>query len=127
MTTLAKAAGLAGILVLALINAPSLAAAQLNSGLPEGEPLVTQLNGNVSAITYWTSDNEGWHVVTTVDTVSRELSGVEQHAVIRFNSQLQPGQSQIISVPVGAALPSPSLRITRIGDGITVERVGPSR
>jgi hypothetical protein len=122
-----KAAGLAGILALAtMTTAPSLGAAQLDNGLPEGQPLVTQLDGNVSAITYWTSDKEGWHVVTTVDTVLHEVSGAEQHAVIRFNAQLQPGQSQTLSVPVSAVQPPASLCITRIGDRITVERIGPT-
>jgi hypothetical protein len=30
---------------------------------------VTELDANTSAITYWVSESDGWHVVTTVDVV----------------------------------------------------------
>jgi hypothetical protein len=119
--TLTKAAGLAGILALTLTGGASLSAAQL-AGLPEGQAVVTKLDANASAITYWASGADGWHVVTTVDTVTGQ-AGSDQHAIVRFTTSLQPGQSQIISVPAPVDQPSPSLRISRIGDEVKVERV----
>jgi hypothetical protein len=123
MKTLTKAAGLAGILALTLTAGASLSAAQLGGGLPEGQAVVTKLNANASAITYWASGTDGWHVVTTIDTVTGQAAGAGQHAIVRFTTSLQPGQTQVISVPAAVDQPSPSLRISRIGDQVRVERV----
>jgi hypothetical protein len=42
---------------------------------------------------------------------------------VRFATVLLPGQSQLISVPAALGSASPSLRISRQGDRIAVERV----
>jgi hypothetical protein len=69
------------------------------------------------------SEPDGWHVVTTVDTVIGNNSADEKHAVVRFSSVLLPGQSQLISVPLAIGERLQVLRIRRIGDEIEVARV----
>jgi len=72
MTSFAKTAGLAGILVAVLATAtPDLKADQLNNAVREGQGVATELGANAAAITYWVSRSDGWHVVTTVDTRDR--------------------------------------------------------
>jgi hypothetical protein len=39
----------------------------------------------MTSFAYWVSEADGWHVVTTVDTVIWRDSDVEQHAVVRFS------------------------------------------
>jgi hypothetical protein len=124
MTKFAKAAGLAGILVLALTTAPSaLRAGEFDSAVREAQPVVTELGASASALTYWVSEPDGWHVVTTVDTVSGRDSDAETHAVVRFSSVLLPSQSQLISVPCAAGEQQQVLRIRRLDDRIEVARV----
>ena len=70
MTSFAKTAGLAGILVAVFATVtPELTAAQLDHAVSEGQGVTTELGANAAAITYWVSGSDGWHVVTTVDTV----------------------------------------------------------
>jgi hypothetical protein len=69
------------------------------------------------------SESDGWHVVTTVDTVIGQDGDAEKHAVVRFSSVLLPGQSQLISVPFAIGEPQQILRIRRLGDQIEVARV----
>src|SRR2546422_5453509 len=70
MTSFVKAAGLAGILAVVLTTvSPELKADQLNNAVREGHAVTTELGASASAITYWVSDTDGWHVVTTVDVV----------------------------------------------------------
>jgi|SRR5712664_2185093 hypothetical protein len=124
MKKFAKAAGLAGILVLALNTAPAaVRAGELDSAVGETQPVVTELGASASALTYWVSEPDGWHVVTTVDTVSGRDSDAETHTVVRFSSVLLPGQSQLISVPVAAGERQQVLRIRRLGSRIEVARV----
>jgi len=124
MTSFAKAAGLAGILVAVLATVtPELKADQLNNAVREGQAVTTELGANASAITYWVSRSDGWHLVTTVDTV---IGNAEKHAVVRFSSVLLPGQSQLISVPFAIGERQQVLRIRRLGDRIEVARVGGS-
>jgi hypothetical protein len=118
-----KAAGLAGILVAILAAAPELKADQLNNAVREGHAVTTELGGNAAAITYWVSESDGWHVVTTVDTVIDRNGDAEKHAVVRFSSVLLPGQSQLISVPLAIGKRQQVLRIRRRGDQIEVARV----
>jgi hypothetical protein len=122
MTSFAKAAGLAGILVAVIATVtPELKADQLV--VREGHAVTTGLGANASAITYWVGRSDGWHVVTTVDTVT-EQNGDEEHAVVRFSSVLLPGQSQSISVPFAIGERQQVLRIRRLGDQIEVARIG---
>ena len=124
MTSFVKAAGLAGILVVVFASVtPELRAAQLDNAVREGQAVVTELSANASAITYWVGASDGWHVVTTVDTVMRQDGDADQHAVVRFSSVLLPGQSQLISVPFALGEQQQVLRIRRLGDRIEVARV----
>jgi hypothetical protein len=127
MTSFAKAAGLAGILVAVFATvSPELKADQLNSAVRQHQAVTTELGPNASAITYWVSEPDGWHVVTTVDTVIGQNGDAEKHAVVRFSSVLLPGQSQLISVPFAIGERQPVLRIRRLGDRIEVAQVGGS-
>jgi len=127
MTSFAKAAGLAGILVAAFATVtPELKADQLNNAVREGQAVTTELGANASAITYWVSRSDGWLLVTTVDTVIGKDGNAEKHAVVRFSSVLLPGQSQLISVPFAIGERQQVLRIRRLGDRIEVARVGGS-
>jgi hypothetical protein len=122
-----KAAGLAGILVAVFATVtPELKADQLNNAVRQRQAVTTELGPNASAITYWVSEPDGWHVVTTVDTVIEQNGDAEKHAVVRFSSVLLPGQSQLISVPFAIGERQQVLRIRRLGDQIEVARVGGS-
>jgi hypothetical protein len=127
MTSFAKTAGLAGILFAVFATAnPELRAAQPDRAVREGQGVTTELGANAAAITYWVSRSDGWHVVTTVDTVIEQNGDAEKHAVARFSSVLLPGQSQLISVPFAVGERQQVLRIRRLGDRIEVARVGGS-
>jgi len=89
----------------------------------EGQAVVTELGGNAKAVTYWANHPEGALVVTTVDTVTAADTDAEQHAVVRLQSVLQPGQAQEISVPLAIGAVQPILRIERVGDTVTVAKV----
>jgi hypothetical protein len=124
MTNPAKAAGLAGILAAVLATtAPALSATPRDEAVREGQAVVTELDATTSAVTYWTDEADGWHVVTTVDAVTGQGGDAEKHGVVRFSSLLLPGQSQLISVPSGAGEQQQVLRIHRLGDQIEVARV----
>jgi hypothetical protein len=119
-----KAAYVAGILAGGVTTvAPQLQAAQLTNTLREGQGVTTELSGNASAITYWVNEADGWHVVTTVDTVTGQNGDTKEHTVVRFTSVLLPGQSQLISVPFAIGERQQVMRIRRLGDQIEIERV----
>ena len=69
------------------------------------------------------SEADGRHVATTVDTVIGQDGGAEEHAVLRFSSVLLPGRSQLISVPFAIGERQQVLRIQRRGDQIEVAQV----
>jgi hypothetical protein len=124
MANSVKVAGLAGILVAALaISTAALPATQLDNAVREGQAAVTALDANTSAVTYWVSESDGWHVVTTVDAVIGRDGDAEKHTVLRFSSLLLPGQSQLISVPFAISERQQVLRIRRLGDQIEVAQV----
>jgi hypothetical protein len=123
MTNFIKAAGLAGILVAALATIPGVKADQSGNALREGHAVTTELGRNASAVTYWVSKSDGWHVVTTVDTVIGWNGDAEKHAIVRFSAVLLPGQSQLVSVPFAIGERAQVLRIHRLGDRIEVVRV----
>jgi hypothetical protein len=89
----------------------------------EGQAITTELGGNAKAVTYWTNHPEGALVVTTVDTVAAADTDAEQHAVVRLQSMLQPGQAQEISVPMEIGATQTVLRIERTGDQVSVSKV----
>jgi hypothetical protein len=124
MTNFVKAAGLAGILVAVFATVtPQLKADQLDNAVREGHAVTTELGANAAAVTYWVARSDGWHVVTTVDTVIERNGDADKHAVVRFSSVLLPGQSQLISVPFAIGERQQVLRIRRLGDQIEVARV----
>ena len=88
-----------------------------------GQAVTTELGGNAKAITYWTNHPEGARVVTTVDTVTAADTDAEEHAVVRLQATLLPGQVQEVSVPFAVGETQPVLRIERIGDKVTVSKV----
>jgi hypothetical protein len=124
MTRFMKAAGLAGLLAVVLATASAdVKAAQVY----EGQAVTTELSPNASAVTYWVGGSDGWHVVTTVDSVFSLDGDTEQHAVVRFSSILLPGQSQLISVPAAIGEQQQVLRIRRLGNQIEVAKIaGPA-
>ena len=127
MNSFTKAAGLAGILIAVFATVTAeLKADQLDNAVRQRQAVTTELGPNASAITYWVSEPDGWHVVTTVDTVIGQNGDAEKHAVVRFSSVLLPGQSQLISVPFAIGERQPVLRIRRLGDRIEVAQVGGS-
>jgi hypothetical protein len=97
-------------------------ATETRGTLPQGAAITTDLGGNASAVTYWVSNAGGWEVVTTVDSVVSDETAPDQtrHAIVRFSSLIQPGQSQVISVPGPVGSRPQALRIRRLGDRIEV-------
>lgn len=124
MTTVVKSTRIAGILVAWLIaaNSPTYAANE-NLEVAEGQAIRTELGNDATAISYWVSQPDGWHVVTTIDSVSGRDTDAEHHAVTRFSATLMPGQEQVISVPLPLGEPQQALRIRRIDDRVEVERL----
>jgi hypothetical protein len=128
MTKLISVARVAGITV-ALLSSPALElrATESNSGVREGQPVVTELSPNASATTYWLAEPDGWHVVSTIDIVLEPNRAAEQHAVARFSAVLLPGQTEVISVPYAPGEQQQVLRIRRLDNRIEIARVpGPS-
>jgi hypothetical protein len=124
MRKLMNAAVLAGTLVVAYATGErGLSAAPPDDAVVEGHPVVTQLGSDASAMTYWRSQEDGWHVVTIVQFAPLPDEPADKYAVVRFSSVLLPGQSQVISLPMALGEPSEALRIARIGDRVTVARV----
>lgn len=95
----------------------------LHEAVRENQAVVTDLGGNATAVSYWASAPDGWHVVTTVSTAIGADGDAEQHAFVRFSATLAPGQEQLISVPVAIGERPQALRIRRVGDRIEMDRV----
>ena len=89
----------------------------------ENQAVVTRLGENATAVSYWASAADGWHVVTTVDTVVAADTETEQHLIVRFTATLVPGQEQLVTVPGALGTEQQALRIRRIGDRIEMTRV----
>ena len=98
------------------------AAAESRQAVPQLAAVTTDLGHNASAVTYWVDQSDGWHVVTTVDTIVGDGSLPEQgrHAIVRFSALILPGQSQVISVPGSPGSPTEALHIRRLADRIEV-------
>ena len=111
-----------GVLVLAPAAVAPNHAVEAYNTVREGQAVMTELSADANAITYWVSESDGWHVVTTVDTRITDGDD-EKHAVVRFSSVLLPGQSQQISVPVAIGEQQQVISIRRVGDQIEVGRV----
>jgi len=120
MTRFLRTAG--SVIAYGMIAATSpVQATEPDRSVKEGQGVVTALGTDASAITYWVSQPDGWHVVTTVDTKHDVGSDTENHAVVRFSAVLLPGQSHSISVPVAVGEPQPELLIRRVADRIEVQ------
>ncbi|HJT14102.1 MAG TPA: hypothetical protein VJ790_15895 [Dongiaceae bacterium] len=89
----------------------------------ENQAVVTRLGNGATAVSYWASAADGWHLVTTVDTVVAADTETEQHLIVRFSATLQPGQEQLVSVPGAPGTEQQALRIRRVGDNIQMMRI----
>lgn len=89
----------------------------------ENQAVVTKLGDGATAVSYWASAPDGWHVVTTVDTVVAADTETEQHLIVRFSATLQPGQEQLVTVPGAVGTEQMALRIRRVGDQIQMTRI----
>jgi hypothetical protein len=89
----------------------------------ENQAVVTKLGDGATAVSYWASASDGWHVVTTVDTVVAADTETEQHLIVRFSATLMPGQEQLVTVPGEVGTEQMALRIRRVGDQIQMTRV----
>jgi hypothetical protein len=89
----------------------------------ENQAVVTKLDDGATAVSYWASAPDGWHVVTTVDTVVAADTETEQHLIVRFSATLLPGQEQLVTVPGEVGTEQMALRIRRVGDRIEMTRV----
>jgi hypothetical protein len=121
MKTLLKSMAYAAILIPALatiVPQQAIAAGQI---VREGEGIVTQLGAHVSAVTYWVAGPKSWDVVTTIDPLVGDEAVNDGRAILRFSSQLLPGQSQTISIPAVKGAQLPLLLIRRVTDSIEVE------
>ncbi len=118
---LTKAAYAAAMVSGAIAFMATAQATEENRVVQEGQGIVTALGTKASAVTYWTSQADGWHVVTTVNTAGTEDTGSDGN-VVRFTSVLAPGQSQSISVPVAIGEVQPVLNIRRVADRIEIEQ-----
>jgi hypothetical protein len=123
MNTWTKSAGLAGIFAIAAGFAPALDAATLDTGstVREGQAVMTQLGADTSALTYWVSRPDGWHVVTTIDAGAQ--ADAAHHVILRVSEVLLPGQAELISVPAAPGAHAQQLRIRRLADRIEVASV----
>jgi hypothetical protein len=105
-----------------------LKATQVDSAVGERQAVVAALSANASIINYWVSESDGWHVVTTVDTVlPGSVDQGDHHAIVRFSTTILPGETQTISVPGPSGSPPHEMRIRRLGDHIEVVAAGAGR
>lgn len=123
MTSMIRISALGTVLAAGLVAIAQPLWAGAGKTIGEGQAVTTELGGSAKAVTYWTNGPEGALVVTTVDTVSALDTDAEQHAVVRLQTTLQPGQTQEISVPLAIGEAQPVLRIERVADQITVSQI----
>ena len=71
--------------------------------------------GDVSGVAYYTAENDGYRVVTT-------LAPGESTTPVRFITTLLPGQKAILSVPREPGLSPISVEISRSGDRVIVTK-----
>src|SRR5215470_13182756 len=91
-------------------------------------PVVIALGDRTSVLTYWIDEPDGFHVITTVDTVSPGgVDGEDHHAIVRFSTIIQPGEMQTISVPGPYGSPPHEMHIRQLGDQIEVLSAGAGR
>jgi hypothetical protein len=79
--------------------------------------------GAISTLTYYTVEKDGFRVVTTIQLDDAPGSGLAA-TPIRFVVTLIPGQETMLSVPREAGMDAIELKISRVGDVISVVRPG---
>jgi hypothetical protein len=58
-------------------------------------PVVIALGDHASVLTYWVDEPDGFHVISTVETVSPGVvDGQDHHAIVRFSTTIQPDEMQ---------------------------------
>jgi hypothetical protein len=109
-------------LVPALLGAALLARPAVATELREGQPVVTQLSPDASAVTYFVDRSDGLHVIVAVRT-SHEAGAdaLHQPPVIQFSSRILPGQTINVAMPAAAGPPDRVLEITRRAERVAVE------
>ena len=106
MSMISRVAALAAIILL-----PATASAgQLEAGSLDVAHL-----GSVSALTYYTQEEDGFRVVTTLQEDGRDAP-----VPLRFVTVLEPGQRAAVSVPAGLGEKAWVLELVREGDGLVV-------
>jgi hypothetical protein len=109
-----------GALLAALVlGGATVSAADTTTDLAPTTARVVRL-GTISTLTYYTVEQDGFRVVTTIQPADASESGAAMTPV-RFIVTLAPGEAARISVPrdSGSAI---ELRIARVGDLIEVSR-----
>jgi hypothetical protein len=111
------------LFVPALLGAGLLAASPASATeLREGQPAVTQLSPDASAVTYFVDRPDGFHVIVTVRT--RRDAGADalhQPPAIRFSSRILAGQTIDLSMQEAAGSADTVLEITRRAERVAVE------
>ena len=69
--------------------------------------------GNLSGVAYYTVENDGFHVVTT-------LAQGEAGTPVRFEATLAPGQRVVLSTPRELGRPADKVEISRHNDRVLV-------
>jgi hypothetical protein len=90
--------------------------------LREGQPGVTQLSADASAVTYFVDRPDGFHVVVTVRTHhDADADALHQPPAVRFSSRILAGQTIDLSMQEAAGAPDTVLEITRRAERVAVE------
>jgi hypothetical protein len=111
------------LFVPALLSTVLLAAAHASATeLREGQPAVTQLSADASAVTYFVDRPDGFHVVVTVRTRhDADADALHQPPAVRFSSRILAGQTIDLSMQEAADAPDTVLEITRRAERVAVE------
>jgi hypothetical protein len=111
------------LFVPALVGAALLAGSPVSATeLQEGEPAVTQLSSEASAVTYFVDRADGYHIVVTVRTQhDAGADALHQPPAIRFSSRILAGQTIDLSTPESAGAAGTVLEITRRAGHVAVE------
>ena len=109
---------LAAALVTASFVTARASTAEPHGAVPQLAAVTTDLGNNATALTYWVDQADGFHIVTTIDTVVDGTASLaeDRHTVVRFSAPILPGQSQVISVPGPAGPQAQALRIRRFSN-----------
>jgi len=112
----------------ALVGAALLAASPASAQeLLEGQPAVTQLAPNASAVTYFEDRADGYHVFVTIRGArDTHADALHQPPVVRFTSRIVPGQTIDVSLPEAAGPSNTVMEITRRAGRIAIQTKQPA-